>query len=155
MPRYPGPFMEVYSNMTTEDHALVLPLIALQDALGGQYGELSRPKLRLMVKLKRGPLTVSALASQLNISSPGVSQMLDKLQTDGFVKRETLSADQRVVGVALTSSGHEALGIAITAFEARIRSLLVNLNEEEVEQITQILRKMTASYSASGKKMNA
>jgi DNA-binding MarR family transcriptional regulator len=99
---------------------MIFQLIALQDALGGHYAELSRPKLRLMVKLEHGPVSVSELAERLHISSPAVSQMIDKLSIDGYVKRESLRSDQRVVAAALTDIGREVLGRALVSFNERV-----------------------------------
>lgn len=45
-------------------------LITLQDALGSQYGDLSRPQFRLMMKLGDSNPTVPELAERLNISFP-------------------------------------------------------------------------------------
>ncbi len=122
--------------------ALALSLIDLQDALGGQYGLLSRPKLRLMVKLSDGPVKVSDLAARLNISSPAVSQMIDKLAADGLVVRSTLGSDQRLVGVVLTERGREALRDALIAFESRVQGLLTPLTGAERTQLLQLLQKI-------------
>lgn len=122
--------------------ALALSLIDLQDALGGQYGLLSRPKLRLMVKLSNGPVKVSELAARLNISSPAVSQMIDKLVADGFVVRSTLGNDQRLVGVALTDRGREALQDALIAFENRVHGLLTPLTSPERARLLELLQKI-------------
>jgi DNA-binding MarR family transcriptional regulator len=118
---------------------LVLQLIALQDALGGQYAELSRPKLRLMVKLEQGPVSVSELAERLHISSPAVSQMIDKLSADGFVRRESLREDQRVVAAVLTVSGRDVLARALDAFRRRVDDLLSPLSDEQRAQLSQLL----------------
>ncbi len=111
---------------------MVLALIALQDALGGNYGELSRPKLRLMVKLEKGPVSISELAERLRISSPAVSQMIDKLSAEGYVTRESWGTDQRVVAVALTDSGRMALKGALQAFRERIEYLLSPLTRDQI-----------------------
>ncbi|MCL5116764.1 MAG: MarR family transcriptional regulator [Firmicutes bacterium] len=124
-----------------DERELALHFIALQDALGGQYGPLSRPKLRLLVKLTHGPVSVSELAERLHISSPAVSQMIDKLQSEAFVERVALGGDQRVVGVALTPNGQRALEVALGAFQHRIRDLLSVLKESEKTALIQILAK--------------
>jgi len=118
---------------------LVLALIALQDALGGQYADLSRPKLRLMVKLDLGPVSISELADRLHISSPAVSQMIDKLSSDGLVRRESSAEDQRVVAVALTDQGRVALERALLAFRNRVNELLAPLTPEDIQRLSQLL----------------
>lgn len=120
---------------------LVLQLIALQDVLGGQYAELSRPKLRLLVKLEDGPVSISELADRLRISSPAVSQMIDKLSSDGYVRRESSHGDQRVVSVALTDGGREVLARSLDAFRSRVREVFAPLNDEETRQVGLLLEK--------------
>lgn len=124
------------------DEELAFRLIDLQDALGGQYGVLSRPKLRLLVKLTRGAVRVSELAERLHISSPAVSQMIDKLAVDGLVTRVAIGSDQRLVGVSLTSAGHTALSEALTAFEERVHRLMAPLGPQEQAQLVSLLSKM-------------
>lgn len=119
---------------------LALLLIRFQDALGGQYGRLSRPKLRLMVKLTEGPVSVSELAERLHISSPAVSQMIDKLVDDGFVVRMSRERDQRMVSVMITPPGEEALKGALAAFRDRVESLMAALSPEEQAVFTDLLR---------------
>lgn len=120
---------------------MVLPLIALQDVLGGQYAELSRPKLRLMVKLERGPVSISELADRLRISSPAVSQMIDKLSSDGYVRRNSFQGDQRVVAAALTDTGRLVLDRALGAFKERIQQVLAPLTDSEWQQLSALLEK--------------
>ena len=123
---------------------LVLAFIALQDALSGTYATLSRPKLRLMVKLADGPVSVSDLAEKLHISSPAVSQMIDKLSHEGYVRREGYGEDLRVVRVALTENGHKALDDGLEAFEQRVAELMVTLSSDEARQLADLINRMLA-----------
>ncbi len=130
--------------MSFELPALVEALIGLQDALGGQYGELSRPQLRLMMKLGKTDPAVSELAERLNISSPGVTQMLDKLAGRGFLTRYSPDKDQRVVRVAITDRGREALKIAVQQFEERVMGMMQTFSESEAMALVDLLHRMTA-----------
>ncbi|POB10043.1 MAG: HTH domain-containing protein [Sulfobacillus thermosulfidooxidans] len=132
---------------------MLMALIALQDALGGQYGTLSRPKLRLLLKLTHSSLTISELAERLNISSPGVTQMIDKLQAEGIVARHSPVGDQRTVCVTLTETGRQVLHIAEAAFLTRVQSLLKPLSPEEQENLLTLLKKITDPTMSYGKKM--
>ncbi len=123
---------------------LVLAFIALQDALSGTYAALSRPKLRLMVKLADGPVSVSDLAEKLHISSPAVSQMIDKLSHEGYVRREGFGEDLRVVRIALTPDGQKALDDGLEAFEERVAELMVTLSGDEAHQLADLINRMLA-----------
>jgi DNA-binding MarR family transcriptional regulator len=136
--------MEVSSSM-------VEYLVALQDALGGHYGELSRPQLRLMMKLRGAAPTVSELAERLNISSPGVTQMIDKLQARGFVTRYSPDKDQRIVRVTITELGRDTLKRAELLFAQRVNEIMTLLSVEQRETLEDLLK--TLFYDSQGKKM--
>jgi len=125
-------------------------LIQLQDLLGGKYGALSRPQLRLMLKLDAGPRTVSELKELLRLSSPGVTQMLDKLQTAGWITRRGLPHDLRMVQVELTDSGRSVLAEAQTAFVQRVAELLGVLSAQEVEALTHLLEFVLSGQARGG-----
>jgi DNA-binding MarR family transcriptional regulator len=131
-------------NHVNKPSPLVLAFIALQDALSGTYAALSRPKLRLMVKLADGPVSVSDLAEKLHISSPAVSQMIDKLSHEGYVRREGFGEDLRVVRIALTPDGQKALDDGLEAFEERVAELMVTLSGDEAHQLADLINRMLA-----------
>jgi DNA-binding MarR family transcriptional regulator len=109
----------------------------------------SRPQLRVLRKLAAQALTVSALREALNISSPGVTQMLDKLQALGLVSRSGSAHDQRVVLVELTPAGRNALAAAQAAFLERVRALFAPLSDEEKAQVAQLLMRAATSADPS------
>ncbi|PSR20217.1 MAG: MarR family transcriptional regulator [Sulfobacillus acidophilus] len=117
----------------------VLAFIGIQDALAGHYAKLSRPKLRLMVKLEQGPVSISELAERLHISSPAVSQMVDKLCSDGYVKRESQADDQRIVTVRLTDMGQEVLQESLAEFSSRVNELLSPLTDAQSQCLLTLL----------------
>lgn len=128
-------------------------LITLQDALGGQYGDLSRPQLRLMMKLGGTDPTVSELAQRLNISSSGVTQMLDKLASRGYITRYSPEKDQRVVRVAISDRGREVLSIAVEQFEQRVLGMTQTFSGPDIEALTELLQRMTQEFTRRKKRM--
>ena len=127
--------------------SMVYPLIRLFDALGGLFGDLSRPQLRLMIKLTEDPPTISELAERLNISSPGVTQMIDKLQIKGYVNRQSLEKDQRLVRVQITEAGREALRLSQEAFAERVAVVLSPLSDAERQQLLTLFAKLDENLS--------
>ncbi len=127
--------------------SMVYPLIHLYDALGGQFADLSRPQLRLMMKLTPDAPTISELAESLNISSPGVTQMIDKLQHKGYVERQSNEKDQRLVRVQVTSLGLEALHLAEKAFESRVEAVLRPLSDDDKALLLGLFTKLEATVA--------
>ncbi|MDA8192961.1 MAG: MarR family transcriptional regulator [Thermaerobacter sp.] len=139
--------------MTQPLGTMVEYLIALQDALGGHYGELSRPQLRLMMKLPGDSPAISQLAEQLHISSPGVTQMIDKLQGRGYVTRYSAEKDQRIVRVAITALGRDILQEAKNQFAGRVEQVLAGLSDAEQATLLDLLRRLFELGDGTGKKM--
>ncbi len=131
----------------TKETPIVEVLITLQDALGGQYGDLSRPQLRLMMKLGHTDPTVSELAERLNISSSGVTQMLDKLASRRFITRYSPDKDQRVVRVSITDRGGDVLGLAIEQFEQRVLEMTKTFSDADKRTLTELLQRMTQEFA--------
>jgi len=56
-----------------------------------------------------GQLSVGEIAEAVGMSQPGVTRMLDKLQTDGLVKSTTAPGDKRVRTIMLTAVGEKLI----------------------------------------------
>ena len=126
-----------------ETQRIANALMSLQQRLGGQYGALSRPQFRLLLALRDAHRTISELADTVRISSPGVTQMVDKLQAAGYVVRQSHSDDQRVVLVAMMASGAAALDLAIHEYHSRIGQILSALTDTETQSLRMLLDKLT------------
>ena len=63
------------------------------------------PLLAALARL--GPLSVGELAQAVGVSQPGVTRMLEKLESGGLVKSERARGDRRVRPIALTRSGRQ------------------------------------------------
>lgn len=83
---------------------------AIDDFLQEQVG-LSLSELELMIHVrsaKEGRKMVD-LSAKLRITKAGVTKMVDRLETQGFVRRELLPQDRRVRFIVLTPMGASAL----------------------------------------------
>lgn len=56
-----------------------------------------------------GPLSVGELAQAVGISQPGVSRMLENLQSDGLVTSQRLRGDRRLRPIVLTKAGRQLI----------------------------------------------
>ena len=70
---------------------------------------LSRPKLTVLTQLvTRGePMTLSDLAAGLACVRSNMTQLVDRLEADGLVRRMPDAADRRIVRAELTATGRE------------------------------------------------
>jgi DNA-binding MarR family transcriptional regulator len=73
-----------------------------------------------------GPLSVGEIAEAVGMSQPGVTRMLDKLQSDGWVKSTSTSGDRRVRTIALTAAGEKLVASSKRTVWPRIESAVAD-----------------------------
>jgi DNA-binding MarR family transcriptional regulator len=76
----------------------------------------------LMCLLEEGAQQMNALANSLHISTPAVTNLVDKLERGGYAKRLPHSTDRRAHIIDLTPSGRKLVG----SFRAESLKLLAD-----------------------------
>lgn len=71
--------------------------------------DLTFPQYRVLGLLAGGDERSTALAARLAVAKPTVTSLVDSLVERGYVVRETAAGDRRVVRLAITPVGREAL----------------------------------------------
>jgi DNA-binding MarR family transcriptional regulator len=82
----------------------------IEKALGA-FG-LSLAKLNVLSRMAEAgePLALSEIASRLKCVRSNVTQLIDRLESDGLVRREADSGDRRSILAVLTDEGRERQG---------------------------------------------
>ena len=110
---------------------------------------LSLAQYQLLEALRATPrLPVSELAASAGVAPPTATRMLDALVRDGLAERTPCTDDRRVVHIALTDAGREAVAEAaerVAAGRARVRD---QLTPAEQEQAAALLRRLTGIVEA-------
>lgn len=83
---------------------------------------------------------VSELSRALSIHQSTASNMLDKLEEKGLIRRDRSGPDQRVVQLFLTSKGSELLSGAPRPAQGAIKDALNNMPDKDLQQLNQGLR---------------
>ena len=121
---------------------------ATRRARGRAAGPLEGSRLtlaqyQLLEVLRETPrLPVSELAATAGVAAPTATRMLDGLVRDGIAERMPSERDRRVVHVALTGAGRDAVAAAaerVAAGRARVRD---QLSAAEQEQAAALLRRL-------------
>ena len=89
-------------------------------------------------------LPVSELAATAGVAPPTATRMLDALVREGVVARTPCEDDRRVVRVALTAGGRDAVATAgrqVAERRARVRD---QLSPDEQAQAAALLRRLAA-----------
>src|SRR3954449_10339186 len=83
------------------------------------------------------------LAGQLLLTAGGVTRLLEGLERDGFVARDTCSSDRRVTYAVLTEAGRDKLREASKSHTRQIRELLGGpYDEDELAHLVALLNRL-------------
>ena len=97
-------------------------------------------QLWAMWELSRNPgLRVSDLAEAMSIHHSTASNMLDKLARKGFINRQRISEDQRVVTLTLTQEGMELIQQAPSPAQGILQHALFCLPEGVLQSLAKDL----------------
>ncbi len=98
-----------------------------------------------MAALRQTPgMKVSELAQALSIHASTASNLLDKIEKAGLIRRERNSADQRVVQLYLTAAGEKALEKAPEPLTGILTHALGQLADDALERLNQDLATLIA-----------
>lgn len=97
--------------------------------------ELSRTEAGLLRTLLDGPRRVTELAETEALAQPTVTQVVDRLERRGFVRRGRSADDGRVVLVSVSDAGREQLAATQTQYRALLRGAMDGLEDAEVIEL--------------------
>lgn len=102
------------------------------------------PRFDVMAALFRSkePVTMSALSRMLLVSNGNATAVVDRLETDGLVRRIPSENDRRTIHVALTEAGRKRFEQLAAEHEREVNALYSNLSEEDIDTLTSILKRM-------------
>jgi DNA-binding MarR family transcriptional regulator len=95
----------------------------------------SRTEVGLLAALSTRPHRITELAAREGISQPAVTQLVNRLERRGWADRRTDPQDGRVVLVAITDAGGEALERVRADYRALLHEEITALDDEEVETL--------------------
>jgi DNA-binding MarR family transcriptional regulator len=98
--------------------------------------EVSRTEMEVLSILREGPRRITELTELEGIAQPTMTLLVKRLQEKGWVEREGLPADGRVVMVSLTDAGGAAQEIFHEEFLAAMRADLQELSDPELRALS-------------------
>lgn len=107
---------------------------------------LSLAKLRALEQLDAAPegLPLGHLAERLCCVKSNVTQLVDRLESDGFVRRVPNTADRRCVVATITDRGRASFRSASVARERAEHQVLDRLSGGDRERLVQLLARLAA-----------
>ncbi|WP_103336222.1 MarR family winged helix-turn-helix transcriptional regulator [Pseudotabrizicola formosa] len=94
---------------------------------------------------RRDGISMSDLSRMLLVSNGNATAVVDRLEKDGLVRRTPSDADRRTIYVALTPEGLARFDRYAAEHEAEVNRIFGALTEEEVDLMTDILKRARGS----------
>jgi DNA-binding MarR family transcriptional regulator len=106
---------------------------------------LSLPKLVALAALRDAgdSLALSQLADRLSCVKSNITQLVDRLETDGFVRREADAADRRSRVAVLTTAGRAACDSGRRIRAEAERELLTEFTADDLDQFNAVVQRIT------------
>jgi DNA-binding MarR family transcriptional regulator len=98
-----------------------------------------RPLLLILV---RGIDTPAELARALDVDTGATTRMLDRLESKGFVRRERVPEDRRVVKIVPTDEGRAVADQILPAISQALNVHLNGFSEDEIHILIALLKRM-------------
>jgi DNA-binding MarR family transcriptional regulator len=96
----------------------------------------------LLTVQEKGPLTATAIASEIHLSPSTVVGILDRLEEKRLIQRKRDRKDRRLVNVMITDLGERLVEQAPSPLQERLAQALSNLPELEQDTIARSLEKI-------------
>lgn len=120
-------------------------LVATLDRAHAQFGLKPRMFLVLGALYRSAPpykLSPSTLVRSLMWTSAGLSQLLDRMEASGLIRREAHPEDRRALQVALLPAGEKVIAAVYGAHCSTEMRLIAALSEPERRMLTGLLRRL-------------
>lgn len=98
--------------------------------------------------LHRGPMTQRELGRKVLTSAGNMTDVIDKLERRGLVRRSRDPSDRRSVQVDLTPEGRSLIECLFPRHAADIATAMNGLDEAELGELSRLLRKLGLAAQA-------
>jgi DNA-binding MarR family transcriptional regulator len=147
----PGRGLDADARALRERLATLSRLRAIRDplVLTSEKAGLTPSQIHTLLWLGMdGPLTMGEIARRLGVTEKTVTGVVDRLERDGWVRRERAAADRRVVHVRLTTKGEAMSARMDAAVLLKLKALLHLLDATDRRALLRIIDRFTAAFMA-------
>ena len=102
-----------------------------------------RERLLVLIGKSEGGVHQKDLLEKVHIGAPAMSELVSKLEDDGYIVRTVDPADRRATLLTLTEKGATRAAEVEDERALRFKAAFANLSEEEKETLAAILDKLT------------
>ena len=106
--------------------------------------DVSRTEVEVLSILTEGPRRITELAELEGVAQPTMTLLVKRLEDKGWVHREGLPEDRRVVMIAITAAGRAAQQRFREQFLAALRTDLRDLTDEQLRDLAAAAETLSA-----------
>jgi DNA-binding MarR family transcriptional regulator len=143
---------------TTEDARLAGMLLSLLPRIGkiaGQVaherGAMTLERARILWQLVESPRRSGEIAQRCALAPASVSELVDLLERDGFVRRSEDRSDRRVVVVEITARGRREIERVGELMTAPVAKIIAGLSAEKRTRLAAALADLQEAFAAAPK----
>jgi DNA-binding MarR family transcriptional regulator len=146
---------------TTEDARLAGMLLSLLPRIGkiaGQVaherGAMTLERARILWQLVDSPRRSGEIAQRCALAPASVSELVDSLERDGFVRRSEDRNDRRVVVVEITARGRREIERVGELMTAPVAKIIAGLSAEKRLRLAAALADLQEAFAAPKESTN-
>jgi DNA-binding MarR family transcriptional regulator len=128
-----------------------LRLIKMATAANREHSHVSANRAGVMWQLRERPMRSGDLAQRCAMTAPALTELVDSLGREGFVRRLEDPADRRVVLVELTAQGRRELDRYGEAMKRSVAGVLARLPADKRARLRVALSDLNDSIEAMTK----
>ena len=106
--------------------------------------EISRTEMEVLSTLTEGPRKITELTELAGIAQPTMTLLVKRLLERGWVRREGLPEDGRVVMISLAKAGNAAQEKFRAQFLAALRADLQELSGQQLEELSAVTETLSS-----------
>jgi DNA-binding MarR family transcriptional regulator len=127
-------------------HAVVIDSIERDLAAAKRLPLSSYDVLIELAEAPEGRMRMSDLARSVVLSRSGLTRLVDRLETEGLLRRESVAGDRRGTLAVITEAGREAMRQAWPVYAAGIAAYFArHLSDDELAALTAGLGRVLAA----------
>jgi DNA-binding MarR family transcriptional regulator len=134
---------------------MLLSLLPRIGKLAGQVahdrGAISLERARILWQLVEAPRRSGELAQRCALTPGSVSELVDSLEGDGFVRRSEDRNDRRVVVVEITGRGRREIERVGELMTAPVAKIIAGLSGEKRSRLAAALADLQEAFAAAPK----
>ncbi|MGE5580593.1 MAG: MarR family winged helix-turn-helix transcriptional regulator [Bacillota bacterium] len=104
---------------------------------------ITSPQFNALLALREQPnMTMGELCEKLFLACSTATDLIDRMEKNGFLERNRDAQDRRVIRLAISDKGQEVIKEVLEARRRYVASMLEKLTPEETEQLGASLDKL-------------